>query len=126
MTEEEEEGEFLRQSHDFEFAYGIAERWLVSATLGADEPLDQNFDVSGVALELQYGRIGKQYGTKPGFYMIVGPNWKGEVPKGITAAIRSSTDLVFVVPRLQGSNTGRHRGRSTGHRSDRDVSAKPV
>ena len=48
----------------------------------------------------EIGRIGKQYGTKPGFYMIVGPNWKGEVPKGITAAIRSSTDLVFVVPRV--------------------------
>ena len=48
----------------------------------------------------EIGRIGKQYGTKPGFYLIVGPNWKGEVPKGITAAIRSSTDLVFVVPRV--------------------------
>ena len=32
--------------------------------------------------------------------MIVGPNWKGAVPEGITAAIRSSTDLVFVVPRV--------------------------
>ena len=28
--------------------------------------------------------IGKQYGTKPGFYMIVGRNWKGEAPAGIT------------------------------------------
>ena len=48
----------------------------------------------------EIGRIGKQYGTKPGFYMIVGPNWKGEIPKGITATIRSSTDLVFFVPRI--------------------------
>ena len=32
--------------------------------------------------------------------MIVGPNWKGEVPKGINAVIRSSTGLVFVVPRI--------------------------
>ena len=48
----------------------------------------------------EIGRIGKQYGTKPGFYMIVGPSRKGEVPKGVTAAIRSSTDLVFVVPRV--------------------------
>ena len=44
--------------------------------------------------------IGQQYGTKPGFYMIVGPNWKGKVPKGINAVLRSSTDLVFVVPRV--------------------------
>ena len=29
---DEEEGEFLRQSHDFEVAYGVSERWLVSAT----------------------------------------------------------------------------------------------
>ena len=26
--------------------------------------------------------------------------WKGEVPKGITAVVRSSTDLVFVIPRV--------------------------
>jgi len=48
----------------------------------------------------EIGRIGKQYGTKPGFYMIVGPSWAGELPKGITAVVRSSTDLVFLVPRI--------------------------
>ena len=48
----------------------------------------------------EIGRIGKQYGTKPGFYMIVGPTWKGEVPKGITGVVRSSTNLVFFVPRI--------------------------
>jgi hypothetical protein len=31
----------------------------------------------------EVGRIGKQYGTKPGFYMLVGPNWKGDLPKRI-------------------------------------------
>src|SRR4030095_1212092 len=48
----------------------------------------------------EIGRIGKQYGTKPGFYMIAGQNWKGETPKGINAVIRSSTGLVFFVPRV--------------------------
>ena len=48
----------------------------------------------------EIGRIGKQYATKPGFYMIVGPNWKGSVPKGINAVVRSSADLVFVIPRI--------------------------
>lgn len=48
----------------------------------------------------EIGRIGKQYGTKPGFYLIVGPNWKGETPKGINGVIRSSTGLVFFVPRI--------------------------
>ncbi|MEZ0278213.1 MAG: hypothetical protein ACAH04_03290, partial [Methylibium sp.] len=52
--EEEEEGEFLRQSHDFEIQYGITERIMLSTTLGTDEPLDGNFALSSVELELQY------------------------------------------------------------------------
>lgn len=48
----------------------------------------------------EIGRIGQQYDTKPGFYMIVGPKWNGDVPKGINAVLRSSTDLVFCVPRV--------------------------
>ncbi len=52
--EEEEEGEFLRQSHDFEFQYGLTNRILFSTTLITDEPLDENYDLSAVELELQY------------------------------------------------------------------------
>ena len=48
----------------------------------------------------EFAEIGKPYGTKPGFYMIAGPNWKGEVPAGITAVVRSSTELVFSIPRV--------------------------
>ena len=48
----------------------------------------------------EFSEIGKAYGTKPGFYMMVGPNWKGETPAGITAVVRSSTSLAFVVPRI--------------------------
>jgi hypothetical protein len=48
----------------------------------------------------EFAEIGLPYGTKPGFYMIVGPNWKGETPKGITAVLHSSTELVFSVPRI--------------------------
>ena len=48
----------------------------------------------------EFSKIGKPYGTKPGFYLIVGPNWKGETPAGITAGVRSSTSLVFVIPRI--------------------------
>ena len=57
----------------------------------------------------EIGRIGKQYGSKPGFYMIVGRNWKGEVPAGITAVVRSSTDLVFAIPRIQMDDTAEDR-----------------
>jgi hypothetical protein len=52
--EEEEEGEFLRQSHDFEFEYGLTNRLLFSTTLGTDEPLEDDFDLSSVELELLY------------------------------------------------------------------------
>jgi hypothetical protein len=47
-----------------------------------------------------FGSIGKQYGTKSGFYAIVGPNWKGTIPSGITGVLHSSTDLVAVFPRV--------------------------
>jgi hypothetical protein len=30
----------------------------------------------------EFSEIGKAYGTKPGFYLMVGPNWKGETPPG--------------------------------------------
>jgi hypothetical protein len=47
-----------------------------------------------------FGGIGKQYSTKPGFYAIVGPNWKGNIPTGITEVFHSPTDLVVVLPRI--------------------------
>jgi hypothetical protein len=53
-VEEEEEGEFLRQSHDFEVEYGISDRLLFSTTFSTDEPLDQNYALSAIELELQY------------------------------------------------------------------------
>ena len=46
----------------------------------------------------EFGQIGKAYGTKPGFYLIVGPDWKGTTPAGINAVVRSSTDLGFAAP----------------------------
>jgi hypothetical protein len=57
----------------------------------------------------EIAKIGKQYGTKPGFYMIVGQHWKGDVPAGITAVVRSPTDLVFAIPRIQMDDTAEDR-----------------
>src|SRR6476659_6182544 len=48
----------------------------------------------------EFSQIGKQYGTKPGFYLMVGANWKGEKPAGVTDVVRSSTSLAFVIPRV--------------------------
>ena len=44
--------------------------------------------------------MGKQYSTKPGFYLLVGPNWKGDTPQGVTAVCRSSTNLGVIFPRV--------------------------
>jgi hypothetical protein len=44
-------------------------------------------------------QIGKMYGTKPGFYMLVGPDWKGTAPAGIAATFRSKTNLGVIIPR---------------------------
>jgi hypothetical protein len=48
----------------------------------------------------EFSEIGKPYGTKPGFYLMVGPNWKGEKPAGVAAVVRSSTTLAFAAPRI--------------------------
>jgi hypothetical protein len=47
-----------------------------------------------------FADLGAMYGTRPGFYMLVGPNWKGAIPKGITKVFRSKTNTGFVIPRV--------------------------
>lgn len=48
----------------------------------------------------QFAEIGKPYGSKPGFYLLVGPNWKGETPDKVNAVVRSSTEFANSVPRV--------------------------
>jgi hypothetical protein len=48
----------------------------------------------------QFGQVGKPYGTKPGFYLLVGPKWSAEMPVGITDVVRSSTSLANAIPRV--------------------------
>jgi hypothetical protein len=57
----------------------------------------------------QFGEFGKAYGTKPGFYLLVGPDWKGHVPDGITAVVRSSTEFAFAGPRIFMDDTDEDR-----------------
>lgn len=45
-----------------------------------------------------FADLGAMYGTKPGFYLLAGPDWNGEVPKGITKVFRSKTNTGFVIP----------------------------
>lgn len=40
-------------------------------------------------------------GNVPGSYLLTGPDWKGEVPKGITKVIPSETQFLFSIHRTQ-------------------------
>ena len=40
------------------------------------------------------------YATTPGFYLLVGPEWDGEVPKGMTKVFRSPTNTGMAAPRV--------------------------
>jgi hypothetical protein len=57
----------------------------------------------------QFGQLGQPYGTEPGFYLLVGPNWDGETPDGITGVVQSSTSLANIVPRVFMNDTDEDR-----------------
>ena len=52
-----------------------------------------------------FAELGAVYGSKPGFYLLVGPDWNGEIPAGIVRAFRSPTNTGFVAPRVFQSDT---------------------
>jgi hypothetical protein len=56
-----------------------------------------------------FATIGKMYGTTPGYYMLIGPSWRGEVPAGITQVFRAGTNSAFVGPRLFMDDTAEDR-----------------
>jgi hypothetical protein len=47
-----------------------------------------------------FASLGKMYGSRPGLYMLVGPDWTGEAPKGVAKVFRCKTSTGFVVPRV--------------------------
>jgi hypothetical protein len=57
----------------------------------------------------QFGQLGQPYGTEPGFYLLVGPNWDGETPEGITGVVRSPTSLANLIPRVFMNDTDEDR-----------------
>jgi len=54
-------------------------------------------------------QLGKMYGTTPGFYLIAGPNWQGDMPQGISRVFRATTDTGFVAPRVFMDDTAEDR-----------------
>jgi hypothetical protein len=54
-----------------------------------------------------FGYIGSRVtGNEGGSFLIAGPSWKGETPKGISKVIRSETELVMALYRTQLFNPG--------------------
>jgi hypothetical protein len=47
-----------------------------------------------------FAKLGSMYASQPGFYLLIGSGWNGEVPKGIAKVFRSPTGTAFVVPRV--------------------------
>lgn len=56
-----------------------------------------------------FAELGKQYGTKPGFYLMVGPHWSGKAPNGVSGTFRSSTELAAFCPRVLLNDTEQDR-----------------
>ncbi|MFL9919177.1 DUF1254 domain-containing protein [Paraburkholderia fungorum] len=56
-----------------------------------------------------FAQLGAMYGTRPGFYLLVGPNWNGKVPEGIARVFRAGTGTAFVVPRVFMDDTAQDR-----------------
>ena len=57
-----------------------------------------------------FASLGKMHGTTPGFYLLVGPAWQGEVPKGVTKVFRASTNSGVVIPRVFQDARRRQKG----------------
>jgi hypothetical protein len=57
----------------------------------------------------QVGQLGKPYGSKPGFYALVSPGYKGKIPEGVTAVLESPSSLTNVIPRVFMNDTAEDR-----------------
>ena len=68
-----------------------------------------------------FAALGRMYATVPGFYLLVGPDWKGDVPAGITEVFRSSTYSGYVIPRVFLDDTLEDRQRVQGLLSQIDM-----
>jgi hypothetical protein len=43
----------------------------------------------------QFGHVGRPYNTRPGFYLLAGPNWKGLKPSGKSSVARHPLPMPF-------------------------------
>ncbi len=56
-----------------------------------------------------FAQLGKLYGTKPGYYLLTGPDWAGTPPAGIAKVFRCKTKLGVIIPRVFMDDTAADR-----------------
>ena len=56
-----------------------------------------------------FAEVGRMHGTQPGCYLIVGPDWEGDVPAGIKAVFRCPTRYGYCLPRVHVDGTDEDR-----------------
>lgn len=56
-----------------------------------------------------FASLGKMYGTKPGVYMLAGPDQNGQTPAGVQGVFRSRTNIGVVIPRVFLNDTAEDR-----------------
>ena len=56
-----------------------------------------------------FAQLGRQYSSAPGHYLLVGPDWDGQVPDGIQAVFHSSTNVAAIFPRVFMDDTAEDR-----------------
>jgi hypothetical protein len=97
-------------NQDVVYGFGILSLDIEPAVVQVPE-MDDRFWVYQIADQRTdaFGGIGKQYGSAPGHYLVVGPAWDGDVPDGIVSVLRSPTNLACCVPRLFLDNTDADR-----------------
>jgi hypothetical protein len=47
-----------------------------------------------------FADLGKMYDSRPGFYLLVGPEWRGEAPWGMRQIFKSKTNTGFICARV--------------------------
>ena len=47
-----------------------------------------------------YAHLGSMYGTKPGFYLLTGPDWRGPAPATVQGVFQASTNIGTIIPRV--------------------------
>jgi hypothetical protein len=68
-------------------------------------PIEKNRYYTGQMIDLytfNFAYLGtRSYGNDGGVFMIAGPGWKGETPKGVKAVFKSETEFAYLLFRTQ-------------------------